>query len=98
MVQTTGDFVGLQSLQIETHGLDTMGLAGSDVLLLAAAGDVDFGATQGLDVAYDGADPTVEQAIREVLVAEQPALFPASAVTRRMRARRRPSTPWAKRT
>ena len=42
--------------------------------MLAAGGDFDRAATQGLDIADDGADPAGEQAEREDLIAEQPAL------------------------
>ena len=75
MVQTPGDLVGLQSLEIEAQGLNAMGLARSDVLLLAAGGNGDVAAAESLDIANDGTDPAVEKAKREILVAEQPALF-----------------------
>ena len=39
MIQPTSDLVGLESLEIETHGLDAVGLARADVLLLTAGGD-----------------------------------------------------------
>ena len=75
MVETAGDLVGLEPLEVEAHGLDAVGLAGADVLLLAAGGDLDLAAAQGLDVADDGADAAVEQAKGEVFVAEQAALL-----------------------
>src|SRR5262249_10797151 len=71
----TGDLVGLETLEVEADGLDPVGLAGADVLLLAAGRDFDRAAAEGLDIADDGADPAVEQAEREVLIAEQPALI-----------------------
>ena len=75
VIEPAGDLVGLEPLEVEAHGLDAVGLAGADVLLLAAGGDFDLAAAQGLDIADDGADPAVEQAKGEVLVAEQPALL-----------------------
>ena len=60
----------------ETHGLHAVGLAGADVLLLSAGGNVDLAAAQVLDIADDGTEAAVEQAKGQVLVAEQPALFP----------------------
>ena len=75
VIQSASDFVGLEALEVETHSLDPVGLAGADVPLLAAAGDFDLAAAQGLNIAHDGADTAVEQAKRQVLVAEQPALL-----------------------
>ena len=74
MVQAAGDLVGLQPLEVEADGLDTVGLAGADVLLLAAARDLDTATAEGIDIAHDGADPAIEQAECEVLVAEQAVL------------------------
>jgi hypothetical protein len=75
VIQPAGDFVGLKPLEVEPHSLDPVGLAGPDVLLLAAGGDFDLAAAQGLDIAHDGTDPAVEQAKREVFVAEQTTLL-----------------------
>ena len=74
VIETAGDLVGLEALEVESHGLDAVSLAGADVLLLTAAGDVDAALAKGLDIAHDGADAAVEQAEGEVLVAEQAAL------------------------
>ena len=76
VIETAGDLIGFEALDVESHGLDAVGLAGADVLLLAAGGDGDVAAAQGLDIADDGAQAAVEQAKGQVLVAEQPALFP----------------------
>jgi hypothetical protein len=74
MVQAAGDFVGLQPLEVEADGLDTVGLAGADVLLLATARDLDTSLPQGIDIAHDGTDPAIEEAEGEVLVTEQAVL------------------------
>ena len=76
VIEPAGDLVGFEALDVESHGLDAVGLARADVLLLAAGGNGDVAATQGLDIADDGAEAAVEQAEGKVLVAEQPALFP----------------------
>ena len=75
VIQTARDLIGLESLEIETHGLYAVSLARTDVLLLAARGDFDLAAAQGLDVTHDRTDPAVEKTKGEVLVAEQPALL-----------------------
>jgi hypothetical protein len=62
-------------LQEETHRLDTMRLAGSDVLLLPACGHGHAAVAQDLDVTNDGAKATVEQAEGEILVGEEAALL-----------------------
>src|SRR5262249_11344716 len=76
VIESAGDLVGFEALDIESHGLDTVSLAGADVLLLAAGGNGDVATTQRLDIADDGAEAAVEQSEGKVLVAEQPALFP----------------------
>jgi hypothetical protein len=60
MVQLAGDFVGLLALEEQAHGLDAVGLTGTDVLLLTARGDLETAATEGSDIADDGADTAVE--------------------------------------
>ena len=75
MVQTAGDLVGLETLDVKTYGLNPMGLTRSNILLSATGGDVELAAADGLDVANNDTDPTVKQLKRQVLVAEQPALF-----------------------
>jgi len=45
MIEAAGDLVGLETSKVEAHGLDAMGLAGADVLLLAAGGDFNLAAT-----------------------------------------------------
>src|SRR5208282_1100326 len=75
MVETAGDLVGLEPLKVEAYGLNAVGLAGADVLLLTAGGDFDPPLSEGLDIADDGADPAVEQSEGEILIAEQPALI-----------------------
>src|SRR5215472_18036376 len=74
MVEAPADLVGLEPSEVEAHRLDTGGLAGADVLLLAPGRDRDLATAEGLDIADDSADPAVEQAEGEVLVAEQSAL------------------------
>jgi hypothetical protein len=51
-----------------------VGLAGADVLLLAAAGHLEAALSEGVDIAYDCTNATIEQAEREVLVTEQAIL------------------------
>src|SRR5215470_7388018 len=75
LIEAACDLVGLEPLEVEAHGLDPVRLPGPDVLLLAAGGDLDPAAAQGPDIANDGPDPAVEQAERQVLVAEQAALL-----------------------
>jgi hypothetical protein len=39
VVELAGDLIGLQPLEVETRGVDTVSLAGADILLLATAGN-----------------------------------------------------------
>src|SRR5260370_5313984 len=48
---------------------------GADGLLLPAGRDLDTGVAQNLDVADDGAQGTVEQAVAEMFVGEQSSLL-----------------------
>src|SRR5262249_34662226 len=73
-VDAPGRPVRLESLRVDAHGLNAVGLAGTDVLLLAPGRDGDLAPAQGPDIADDGADPAVEQAEGEVLIAEESAL------------------------
>ena len=68
----SGDLIPLEE---QAYGLDAMGLAGPDVLLLAARRHRDAAAAQDLDVADDGAQATVEQAEGEVFIGEEAALL-----------------------
>jgi uncharacterized protein YihD (DUF1040 family) len=52
-----------------------MGLTRSDILLLTTGGDFELAAADGLYIAHDGTDPTVEQAKCQILVAQQTSLF-----------------------
>jgi hypothetical protein len=45
MVESAGDFIGFEALQVETHGLNPMSEARTDVLLLSARGDFDLAFT-----------------------------------------------------
>jgi len=75
MIKSSGDLVGFVALEIETNGLNAMGLSGPDVLLLAARGDFDVALAKCLDIANDGADAAIEQSVGEIFVAEQAALI-----------------------
>src|SRR6266851_1851712 len=74
MVKVAGDFIGLFALEEEAHRLDAVGLTGADVLLLTACGDLDAAAAEGGDVADDGADAAVAEAVGQVFIAEESAL------------------------
>ena len=74
VVKLAGDLLGLLALEEEAHRLDAVGLAGADVLLLTARGDLQAAAAEGGDVADNGADAAVEEAIGEILVGQQTAL------------------------
>ena len=74
MIETACDLVGLQPLEIKADGLDAVGLPGADILLLAAAGDLDTALPEGIDIADDGPDAAIEQSEGEVLVTEQAVL------------------------
>ena len=52
MIETACDLVGLQSLEVKADGLDAVSLPGADVLLLAAAGDLDTSLPEGIDIAH----------------------------------------------
>jgi hypothetical protein len=77
MIQMAGDLVGLETLDLKAYGLNPMGLTRSDIVLLATGGDVQLVAADSLDIANYGTDPTVKQPKRQILVAEQLALFPS---------------------
>jgi hypothetical protein len=55
--------------------VDTVRLAGADVLLLATAGNFNPSLAESIDIANDRADPTIEQTKGEVLIAEQAFLI-----------------------
>ncbi len=74
MVQPPGDLVGLVAQEKKAHGLNTVCLAGSNILLLSAAGHFQLAASQILDITDDGTNPTVEKPESQVFVAEQPSL------------------------
>jgi hypothetical protein len=75
VIEGTSDLVGLGTQEEESDGLGAMGEAGSDVLLLAAGGNLDAGAAEDLDVADEGAQAAVEQAEGEVFVGKEAALL-----------------------
>src|SRR5262249_49644911 len=60
VIESTGDFVGLMALKVEADGEHAVSLAGADVPLLAAAGNFDLTAPQGLNIADDGAHAAIE--------------------------------------
>jgi hypothetical protein len=62
-------------LQEQANCLDAMGLARSDVVLLAAGGHLDARAAEDLNVADNGAQAAVEQAEGEVFMGEQASLL-----------------------
>jgi hypothetical protein len=70
MIEAACDLVGLQPLKVEADCLDSMRLAGANILLLATAGDLNAALPEGVDIANDGPDTAIEQAEREVLVTE----------------------------
>ena len=86
MIETACDLVGLQPLEVEADGLDAVSLPGADILLLAAAGDLDTALPEDIDIAHDGPDTAIEQAEREVLVTEQAVLVAGLGSHARMRA------------
>jgi len=67
--------VRFQVLEEEMDSLDAMGLAGSDVLLLATGGDHEVLLAEDVNVADDSAKATVEQAKSEILIGDEAALF-----------------------
>ena len=60
MVESAGNLIGFLALEEEANGLYAMGLSGTDVLLLAARGDLDAATAQDGDVADQGAEAAVE--------------------------------------
>ena len=77
VIEAACDFVGLQPLEGKSQqGLDPVGLARANVLLLAGArlGSFDTALPEGIDIADDGADPAIEQTESEVLITEQALL------------------------
>src|SRR5271165_2393967 len=62
VIELARDLIGFEALDVESDGLDAVGLAGANVLLLAAGGDGDVAAAQGVDIADDGDEAAVEQA------------------------------------
>ena len=74
VVQLPGDLIGLVTQKEKAHGLNAMGLAGPDILLLPTAGHLQVAAAQGLDIADDRSNSTIEETKRQILIAEQAAL------------------------
>jgi hypothetical protein len=70
VVKGFGDFLRFLALKEEADRLDAMGLAWTDVLLLAAGGDLQVASPEGGDIADDGADAAIEETKSEVLIGE----------------------------
>ena len=71
VIESAGDLVGFEASEEESHGLNAVGLPGTDVLLLAARRNFDATFAEDADIANDGADAAIEEAVGEIFVAEQ---------------------------
>src|SRR5262249_21158728 len=74
VVELPGDLIGLVTQKEEAHGLNAMGLAGPDILLLPTSGHFNFAAAQGLDIADDDSNSAIEETKRQIFMADQATL------------------------